>query len=42
MSECFNLEALRKVENPSVTCHGSARGLAKLAAFMANKGTFRG
>ena len=29
-------------ESPSVNCIASARGLAKMAAFMANKGTFDG
>ena len=29
-------------ESPSVNCLASARGLAKMAAFMANKGTFDG
>ena len=27
-------------EVPSINCNASARSLAKLAAFMANKGTF--
>jgi hypothetical protein len=29
-------------EHHSMGHHGSARGMAKLAAFMANKGTFQG
>jgi hypothetical protein len=29
-------------ESPSVNCIASARGLAKMAAFMANRGTFDG
>ena len=34
----FNEKETRVGETPSANCHGTARGLAKLAAIMANKG----
>lgn len=34
----FNEDEVRKGEMPSANCHGSARGMAELAAAMANKG----
>ena len=37
-AKVFNEEAVRKGEMPSANCHGNARGMAKLAALMANKG----
>ena len=36
--EVFNQNEIRKGEIPSANCHGSARGMAKLASVMANKG----
>ena len=38
MAVAFNNIEVRKGEMPSANCHGSARGMAKLAAIMANKG----
>lgn len=40
--EFFNLDGVRKGETSSGNGNCSARGLAKLAAAMANKGTFQG
>ena len=34
----FDEAEVRKGEIPSANCHGSARGMAELAAIMANKG----
>ena len=34
----FNDSVVRKGEIPSANCHGSARGMAKLASIMANQG----
>ena len=36
----FNNPELQKVEMPSANCHGSARGMAKLASIMANQGKY--
>jgi len=38
MAVAFNNIEVRKGEMPSANCHGSARGMAELAAIMANKG----
>ena len=38
MAVGFNEVEVRKGEMPSANCHGSARGMAELAAAMANKG----
>ena len=38
MAVGFNEVEVRKGEMPSANCHGSARGMAELAAVMANKG----
>ena len=38
----FNLDVMRKGETSSANGNCSARGLAKVAAAMANKGTFNG
>ena len=40
--EAFNTPAIAMGETPSANAHGSARGLAKLAAVMANGGSFGG
>ena len=37
-----NLEACKRAEFVSAGCQGNARGLAKLAAYMANKGSLDG
>ena len=46
MSEVFNklttTKEFKMGESPSLNCIASARGLAKMAAYMANKGTFGG
>ena len=36
--EVFNQSEIRKGEGPSVNVHGSARGMARLASMMANRG----
>ena len=36
--EVFNKKEIRKGEILSANCHGSARGMARLASVMANKG----
>jgi hypothetical protein len=38
----LNEPMMRMGEHPSGACHASARGLAKLAAYMANRGQFNG
>lgn len=38
--ENLNEPMMRMGEHPSGACHASARGLAKLAAYMANRGQF--
>ena len=38
----YNTDMAKVIEDPSVSCIASARGLAKLASSMANKGKFRG
>ena len=38
LCEVSNKAEVRKGEMPSVNCHGNARGMAELAAIMANKG----
>ena len=38
MALMFNRTDIRKSEIPSANCHGTARGMAKLASIMANKG----
>ena len=38
----YNTVKQRQCENPSAGSYANARGLAKLAAIMANKGSFNG
>ena len=38
MALAFNKPEIQKIEMPSGNCHGSARGMAKLASIMANYG----
>ena len=40
MALAFNKPELQRVEIPSANCHGSARGMAKLASIMANLGKY--
>ena len=40
MALAFNKPELQRVEIPSANCHGSARGMAKLASVMANLGKY--
>lgn len=42
MKEPFNSKELRQSETPSRSGYASARGLAKLASMMANRGSFGG
>ena len=37
-----NLEACKRAEFVSAGCQGNAKGIGKLAAFMANKGSYDG
>ena len=40
MSTFFNEESFRRGETPSAGIHASARGLASLGVYMANKGSY--